>query len=328
MDNRANALGRHLKSLPTEDGMVYLSQPRRFAHDETLYDQQYANEPSHFLAGRGLVKLLKSTGADFTGPALEIGCGTGLLSLGLVAGEPYPLTLLTDPSPDFVRITRKKLRSNAAETSGLRYGILMAEEVDRLQPDTFSLIALRSTLHHVSDVEKFIQHSARALCANGVLAFQEPCMEGYVLMGAMAQFLPAVVQNEGGRLTDAQAASVKLFVDSMCFYARRDLDKSAAEDKHLFRVDELTKIGAACGLDVEFWPNLSYENFAVEGWAQPDQANFQSFFYNYLKYCMSFDEALMQIFQKHFAKYCKFVNDISANGAGPYMHGVFLCRKR
>src|SRR4051812_12757159 len=90
-----------LADLPQEDGHFHISRPRRFAHDEAKYDEQYNNQPN-LTVGKGV--LAAAHGADTSAPALEVGCGTGLVSLGIAAHSPYPLTILTDPSPAFLRI--------------------------------------------------------------------------------------------------------------------------------------------------------------------------------------------------------------------------------
>ena len=110
-----------------------------------------------------------------------------------------------------------------------------------------------------------------------------------------------------------------------------NVDKTKAEDKHLFRVDELMRTGAACGLDVEFHANRTYETFVNELAGTDAGAvrdRYLQFFRNYARYCMSWDAGLMAGFEKHMPAYCGFVADASAGGAGPYMHGVFVCRKR
>jgi ubiquinone/menaquinone biosynthesis C-methylase UbiE len=315
-----------LEALPRQDGFVCISEARRFAHDEEKYDAQYASDPGNMQVGAGLVELLKQFGADLSGPALEIGCGTGLLSLGFAAKSPYPLTILTDPSPAFLRITQRKVRGAGFSEDRLCYAVLMGEELDRLPAASLSLIVLRSTLHHVLDVDAFIASAARALKPGGVLTFEEPCLEGYVLMGAMAQFLPAVAKGAGTPLTEAQLGHVDLFVRSMAFYARRDLDKSKAEDKHLFRVDELMRSGATCGVEFDFKSNRTYESFLGEPGADP--VFFERFFRSYVKYCMSWPDDLMAVFDRNMPDFCKFVAESSRGGSGPYLHGVFVGRKQ
>jgi ubiquinone/menaquinone biosynthesis C-methylase UbiE len=316
-----------LASFPAEDGFAHVSAPRRYAHDEAKYDAQYASDPANLVVGRGLITLLGRTGADFSGPALEIGCGTGLVSLGLAAEDAYPLALLTDPSPEFLRITRDKVRAHGFDEGRVRWGVLTAEEIDRLPAGMFSLIVLRSTLHHVANVERFLRDASRALAPGGVLTFQEPCQEGYVLMGALAQFLPLCAERAGRALTPEQQGHVTRFVNSMKFYSRRDVDKSRAEDKHLFRVDELMRWGASCGLGVEFLPNMAYEYYSFPEVNRPGPDAFTPFFRGYARYCMSWDEGLMRLFDELLTPYCAYIEDIKGPGGPPYLHGVFLCRK-
>jgi ubiquinone/menaquinone biosynthesis C-methylase UbiE len=330
---RPTALSTWLNSLQrTEEGFSCISSPRRYAHEESGYDSHYQSDPANMIVGRGLVSLLRERGAVMDGPALEIGCGTGLVSLGLAAEAAYPLTLITDPSPEFLKITRSKVRAHGIAEDQLAYAVLTGEELDRLPAGAFSLVVLRSTLHHVLHVEEFIASAARALKPGGILTFQEPCMEGYILMGAMAQFLPALARGvDGGArpLSAEQERKVDEFARSMEYYSRRDVDKTLAEDKHLFRVDELMKIGERCGLSVEFLPNTVYEAFAGPA-GQPRRGPdlFTPFFRGYAKYCMGWDDALMARFDEHLLPYCQYVENTAAGGSGPYMHGVFVCRRQ
>lgn len=201
----------------------------------------------------------------------------------------------------------------------------MGEELGRLPIGQLSLIALRSTLHHVLDTDEFIRSAARALAPGGALVFQEPCSEGYILMGAMIQFLTPLAEAGGVPLTPAQRFTVDQFSGSMKHYARRDIDKSTSEDKHLFRVDEIMRTGAACGLDVQFLANTTFEQQTLSPLPPPDR--FARFFRNYARYCMSWDEAMLGLFDRFLSPYMEVVETASLGGGGPYMHGVFVCRK-
>ena len=316
-----------LKELPERDGIVFISKQRGFAHDETKYDEQYESDPIQIQPGLGLTELLRDRGADFSMPALEIGCGTGKLSLGLVKRNIYPLIILTDPFVTFLKIVRSKLQQIAVDTSSVRFAVLKAEEIDRLSKNTLSLIALRSTLHHILEVPKFIQEAARALAPGGFLVFQEPCVEGFVLMGTMAQFIPCVIEKAGGKLSKRHLKQINLFIDTMRSYARRDLDKTDFEDKHLFRADEIMNIGVSAGFAVEFLPNMTFERYFEFGEFSDNFFSFHDFFRDYLKYCMNFDKELIKVFEQNFQHYNQFIEDISANNNAPHCHGVFLCRK-
>ena len=316
-----------LNSLPKAETFPLISTPRYFAHDESQYDAQYQCDPANLQVGRGLLTLLKECGADCASPAVEIGCGTGLLSLGLAADNPYPHVLITDPSPSFLKITQKKLRVQGLDEARVAFAVLTGEEIDRLPADSFSLVALRSTLHHILDVEEFIRRSARVLRPGGVLAFQEPSLDGYLLMGAVLQFLPLLLKAAKQKLSKAHHSKIEEFVHAMSFYARRDLDKSQAEDKHLFRVDEVMRLGASCGLSVEFRPNVGFEAFSFPPQSRPKPEGFTSFLRSYARYCMSWEPPLIQMLDEHLVPFCQYVEQASGGGSGPYLHGVFVCRK-
>jgi len=314
-----------LQRFPTEDNAAQISKPRRFAHDENSWDEKRPPRPD---VGRGLLRLMELQGGDLSGPALEIGCGTGAITVGLCESGTYPLTMITDPSPAFVRITRNALRKAGVGLERIHFGILMAEDIALLPPETFSLVAMRYTFHHITDISSLLQSVSRVLKGGGIFTCEEPCWDGYVLMGAMAQFLPAVAKADGVCLTGMQVRQIKLFTDTMRFYARRDVDKSQAEDKHLFRVDEMIKLGMQCGLEVAFLSNCHYEQFSGKTtWPANNGHDFTAFFHNYLKDCMSFDEELIALFDKYMTPYCKYIEDLSGNDNGPYMQGIFCCLK-
>lgn len=135
-------LDEWLETLPLNGDYPCISEARRFQHDEFNYDVQYENKPEDIDVGRGAVGFSREYGVDTDGPALEIGCGTGLLSLGLVNENVFPAVLLTDPSPAFLNITRCKLKHAGVNSYTARYALLQGEDTDRLPENTFSLIAL------------------------------------------------------------------------------------------------------------------------------------------------------------------------------------------
>jgi len=328
VDADPTAILERLTSFPKKDGMIFFSDSRSFAHDEASYDTQYNISASDFLPGQGLVSALRARRADFSLPALEIGCGSGVLSLGLVKENAYPCVFLTDPSVAFLRIVRDKLQKNKLDTDSVFLGVLKAEEICRLPENAFSLIAMRSTLHHVLDVPRLIRDASKLLAPMGFLTYEEPCLEGYMLMAAMAQFLPLVLEKARIHLTQKQEEEVRIFVESIKYCARRDLDKKAAEDKHLFRVDEMMTVCATAGLSVEFLPNITYERCLESGPLAERRFSFHNFFRDYLKYCMGFDNQLICYMDEHLKPFNGFIEEICAGDNAPYCYSVFLCQKR
>ena len=171
------------------------------------------------------------------------------------------------------------------------------------------------------------------------------------MMGSMAQFFPQTAQAAGEPLNAEQLAKVDLFVRTMQFYARKDVDKSQAEDKHLFRVDELMEFGAECGLVVKFHPNVGYRYFSVppseRGPTEGFRAGvkravkqkyraltgtrmpgwFRRFGHKYVKESMGWDAPLADMFDRHMGRFFDFVDESSKGGRVPYLNGTFVFRK-
>jgi ubiquinone/menaquinone biosynthesis C-methylase UbiE len=316
-----------LGGLPRLGEDYLISKPRSFAHDESDYDRQYGNEPLNFEVGEGLVEVYREFGGDFSAPALEIGSGTGLMSLGLVASARFPCVILTDTSPAFLEITRKKIRRANVPLDKTAFAVLSGDDLNLLPQEAFSLVGLRSVLHHVIDVDRFVHATARSLIPGGMMIMEEPCLEGAVVMAAIAQFMPAVVKAAGDDFDDAAQKSVSIFLDTMKFYCRRDMDKSTAEDKHIFRVDELLKLGERCGLSLDYCPNRTFYRWSPRRPYNNEPESFTGFFRDYLKYCMSFNEQFMALFDKYMTPYTAWVEELALQNNGPYMHGVFVFKK-
>jgi hypothetical protein len=81
------------------DGIYQVSPPRPFAHDEAQFDAGLRLDADTESIGNGLLAELRREGFDFALPALEIGCGSGSLSVGLARNGGFSRLILSDPSP-------------------------------------------------------------------------------------------------------------------------------------------------------------------------------------------------------------------------------------
>ncbi len=241
----------------------------------------------------------------------------------------FARVLLTDPSPAFLRITQQKLARAGIDETSVRYATLMGEDLHLLPEGMFGAIILRSTLHHVIDVEAFIRAAARALRPGGLFVCQEPIAEGFLLMGTIASFFPVVAQSAGKPLTPKQLQQVKLFQDTMQFMARRDVDKSKQEDKHVFRPAEIIHQADQVGMSGEFLANGDVLHYAPGSHRPaPGVYSITNMFHDYLKYCMSFGDSFSPLFAGPLAPYMKRLEELSKHGAAPCISGIFVCRKR
>ena len=204
--------------------------------------------------------------------------------------------------------------------------VLLSEDLDRLLPESYALVIMRSVLHHVADIPKFLRDCARILVPGGLLLCEEPCQEGYLLMGAMTLMVPDLLQAKGIVLSSEQMHRVREFVDTMQFYARRDVDKSSAEDKHLFRPDELMRLGNLSHMEMHCFANRTFGDIRKRNETLPSNY-FEAFYFNYLKYCMSWDDELLQVFSEHVRKYWDYFSCLAFQNALPYTYSTFLWRK-
>ena len=322
-----------LNTFPEKDGIICFSDERLFQHDEGDYDAQYnSSTPSNDL-GVGVLKLLRFSDCQFGKPAIEIGCGTGIVSKGLLSRKRFDLVIVSDPSPKFVNISRRKLVDIPDLDQRARFAIFLAEDLEKLPLSSLSAIVMRSVLHHILDIDKFLKDAAQALTSGGCLVVEEPCLEGYVLMGAIAQFIPVVMSNLNQDLSEEQVQQVQLFVDTMKFYADRTVDKSTCEDKHIFRVDELMAKATENNMSLSFYPNVSLASFKPIK-SKDDLLelknlpfSFSKFFISYVKYCMQFEQGLVDKITNHLMPYLSTLDEIAAKGSSPYTTGVFVFKK-
>lgn len=312
--------------LPRWRGLLQLSPERPYAHAEEEYNNQYGVTDSEPEEGQGLCALIKKHQVDTAGPALEIGCGTGRLTFGLARHYPGRDFLITDPSEKFLRLTQSQFGSGEGFPPRLHFAVLNADDLGQLPPDMFSLIAMRSTLHHILGVEAFIAACARTLRPGGALIMgAEPCESGYLLMAVVGQSIVPALQAAGISLRPEWIQQIQGFTDTVKFYCQRDLDKSTAEDKHLFRVYELAELGAAHGLHLRYFPNATFSDYAPP--YQPDFVSFSIFFMNYLQFCMMFDAELLKLIRRLLKPQLKFIDDCHRSHVGPTITGVFLLKK-
>uniref|UniRef100_Q02BE5 Methyltransferase type 12 n=1 Tax=Solibacter usitatus (strain Ellin6076) TaxID=234267 RepID=Q02BE5_SOLUE len=313
-----------------QDGVYSISESRSFQHPEEAYDQQYGSNDIRLDSlreeGAKLFNFFEAYGFRDCGPVLEIGCGTGRLSIPLAVSGRLEELLLTDASRAFCAITSRKLTSLKAPLPRVSMAVLLTEDLDRLPQKAFSAVLLRSVLHHVADIPAFFGAVSRILAPGGLLIFEEPCHEGYLLMGAITQLIPDALRGRGISLSSVQSDRIRFFVSTMQFYARRDIDKSLAEDKHLFRPDELMSLSHRHHMELQFFPNRSLDNIDKRTECLPN-TYFETFYLDYLKYCMSWDEELLKLFSEEVRPYFEYFSCLAGNNALPYTYGTFLCRK-
>jgi ubiquinone/menaquinone biosynthesis C-methylase UbiE len=294
------------------DGALLISPHRKYQHDENLYDEQYQISAHDYLAGQGLKALVDELSINIDHPILELGCGSGRLSVGILKSFDPLKVLVTDASSIFLDIARKKFVSNGLKVPHL--GLLRFEDIHLLPQATFSLVVLRSALHHVNRYGDFIAAASRTLVPGGALIFQEPLYEGLFLLGLIGKFLQAHAQDEQVR------ADISLLSDVMAFYCRTDIDKSASEDKFVFKLHDILEAANLAGLQTKYYPNKSLESFVT----LPTKFDYSEFVTSYLKYCMSFGEKTVAFFESTAKDALEYISMTSGTDRAPESSGVFV----
>jgi SAM-dependent methyltransferase len=327
-----DSLPAFLSDMPTADGVHQLSTPRDFHHPEELYDQlrpAWQCTPE-FLEqeGANVLAFLREQGGRPDLPLLEIGCGSGWLSASLASRPEFAHLLCTDPSPAFVRATRRRLSPDIVRAGRADCALLRAEDVDLLPPGSVSTILMRSVLHHIADVPGFLRRCAAVLPPGGLLICEEPFYDGYIMMGFLAQFIPDALAAAGTPCSPEELARVDNFIATMQFYGRRDVDKSDAEDKHLFRPEELHVAGREACLDLASCPNW-YFTLSAESNQRNRTGHFERFFAGYIYHCMNWPQEFCSRVTAAMQKYFRFFDPLESGGnTAPHCFGVFVFTRR
>jgi hypothetical protein len=188
---------------------------------------------------------------------------------------------------------------------------------------------LRSTVHHILDVESFLKRAAAALRPGGILAFEEPCREALMLMAALCRLLPAAAAAKGITPSAKQLEQNDVFCRAIEFYARRDVDKSSAEDKHLFGIGEMIEMGQRAGFEVRAFPNCSFDF-----WNQPEEGRrhaddfFSRCFRGYLEHVIGFGPEFGELWEQTLGETSAFVDRCALGGTAPHHYATFICHKR
>jgi tRNA (cmo5U34)-methyltransferase len=123
--------------------------------------------PCYDLMSDRLVDYLPPTATR----VLELGCGTGNLSLRLAARYQGAHLTLVDASAEMVATTRDRLAA-ANPDAHLTFTTCLFEQLD-LQPASFDLITSALSLHHVVAKAPLYAGLARALAPGGTFRFSD-----------------------------------------------------------------------------------------------------------------------------------------------------------
>lgn len=119
-----------------------------------------------------IVRLLDYLPADAT-QILELGSGTGNLSLRLVEAFPLARLTLVDGSPEMIDLVRLRIEAASSPASERTdYVVARFEELD-LPPRSFDLVISSISLHHVEDKARLYSRLRSLMTDGGRFCFAD-----------------------------------------------------------------------------------------------------------------------------------------------------------
>ncbi len=319
-----------LSSYRTEAGITTISAPQAFEGGEELYDQTIggASRQDALRSGRGALQLARHLAGRPIDSLLEIGAGGGTCSLGLVSGLQLAHALITDTSPAFLQMIRRKLAALGVDDAGMNFATLAGEDLGRLPEASMDAIVVASALHHVGDWQAFLRDAAKVLREGGVLVIQEPCREGNLMMGMALDVALSPLWPASAALPPADTQKLERCRDSIYFLANSHIVK-VGEDKHSFLVSELAHAADAAG----FARNVFYANAHFQDLADTDLSQRQGAC-SFVRYLDSFLEQHhlvsatgMVLLRQHLFPVLQHLDRAYVDGDGAPLFGCMVFRR-
>lgn len=189
-----------------------------------------------------LLQGLGKTGEN----AVEIGAGTGALTLGLLERQTFHTLVATDISLKFL----SHLRKYAAQYQGIEVVACDANNLN-FHDESFGVVIGRSILHHLVDYPSTLESAFRIIRQGGVAIFYEPLLQGKAFIALFAKLLLEAEQQQGGKVFDKlernKIAALVRHITKSKWYPQDMESLLKIEDKYIFDLDKLCAQAMAIG---------------------------------------------------------------------------------
>ncbi len=130
---------------------------------------KWDEKPKRVAMARAVAEeIIKQVSPAETMTAMEFGCGTGLISMGLAPMMKQVLAI--DMSEKMLTILDEKIKQNNIKNISTR---LLDLSKDKLPDDRFDLIYSGMALHHVKDVDGLLDKFFQLLNPGGIVALAD-----------------------------------------------------------------------------------------------------------------------------------------------------------
>lgn len=154
---------------------------------------------------------------------LELGCGSGNVSLRLVERWPGAEFTLVDGAPEMLARTRARLREMHPSAAGRMHFVRQQFESLSLEAGTIDVVVASLSLHHVADVSAVYERVAPALVRGGRLVMLDGIRGATALEHDVHMARWEAFWRENGRLSEEEIAEMKTHI------AEHDHYRSLAE---------------------------------------------------------------------------------------------------
>lgn len=234
------------RQLVADAGVLYAIDPVD-AHnwlDGSEYDEKHGVDAN---ASKHLAEAYLAHVPSDNLSILEVGCGSGFLTMGLEVHPRVARVVAVDISKKFLSQARDRLPANGKTT------LVCADLTDDtlFKQGLFDAALGNSFLHHIYDYEGFLTALLRVIRPGGKVIFSEPCQQGKSLVS----FFCAVMMQMD------KASPVPLFSERDCerigwileigkreATVRNNPEKKLEwEDKHCFDTRDLERVAKRLG---------------------------------------------------------------------------------